>query len=318
MDKPKIIFRADAGTDIGYGHFIRSLALADMLNHDFHCIFATQEPTEYQRSEVLQVCDELIELPADSSRFTQFLELLNGDEIVVLDNYFYDTDYQRAIKNKGCKLVCVDDMHDKHYVADVVINHGLTDPGLFDTEPYTRLCLGLKWALLRKPFLDAKPVAQREKGHYVVSFGGSDWNNLTLQVTNILQESNKVNRISVIIGDKYENPETLQQFPKASVLKNLSAQKIVDLFSQAECAILPSSTIAIEAIACGCPVAAGYYADNQKEFYDVLRACKQITPLGDYMAADFSIPANINITTTDITFKSDIRKRFTDLLKKLC
>ena len=29
-------------------------------------------------------------------------------------------DYQRAIKQKGCRLVCVDDMHDKHYVADVV------------------------------------------------------------------------------------------------------------------------------------------------------------------------------------------------------
>ncbi|MDR1895166.1 MAG: UDP-2,4-diacetamido-2,4,6-trideoxy-beta-L-altropyranose hydrolase, partial [Prevotellaceae bacterium] len=38
--KRKIIFRADAGLNIGYGHFIRSLALADMLKNDFDILFA--------------------------------------------------------------------------------------------------------------------------------------------------------------------------------------------------------------------------------------------------------------------------------------
>ena len=31
----KIYFRADASATIGYGHFIRTLALADMLKDDF-------------------------------------------------------------------------------------------------------------------------------------------------------------------------------------------------------------------------------------------------------------------------------------------
>mgnify|MGYP006872109998 CR=1 FL=1 len=34
----KIYFRADAGAEIGYGHFIRTLALADMLKDDFSCV----------------------------------------------------------------------------------------------------------------------------------------------------------------------------------------------------------------------------------------------------------------------------------------
>lgn len=38
----KIYFRADAGAEIGYGHFIRTLALADMLKDDFSCVFVTQ------------------------------------------------------------------------------------------------------------------------------------------------------------------------------------------------------------------------------------------------------------------------------------
>ena len=117
--KRKILFRADAGAEIGYGHFIRTLALADMLKDDFECVFYTQTPSEYQRKECEKVC-RLVELPADETRFQLFLDVLNVEDIVVLDNYFYTAEYQKAIKGKGCKLVCIDDMHDKHYVADVL------------------------------------------------------------------------------------------------------------------------------------------------------------------------------------------------------
>lgn len=48
----KLFFRADAGIKIGWGHFIRTLALADMLKDVFECTFFTQEPTLYQINEV--------------------------------------------------------------------------------------------------------------------------------------------------------------------------------------------------------------------------------------------------------------------------
>ena len=128
----KIYFRADASATIGYGHFIRTLALADMLKDDFDCTFFTCHPTSYQVSEMEKVCP-FVTLQ-EEAHYDEFLSSLQGDEIVVLDNYFFTTDYQRAIKQKGCRLVCVDDMHDKHYVADVVINHGQTNPALFDVN----------------------------------------------------------------------------------------------------------------------------------------------------------------------------------------
>ena len=43
-------------------------------------------------------------------------------KIVVLDGYHFDTNYQTKIKQKGCKLVCIDDLHDKHFVADIIIH----------------------------------------------------------------------------------------------------------------------------------------------------------------------------------------------------
>ena len=56
MTKRKIYFRADASATIGYGHFIRTLALVDMLKDDFDCIFFTTSPSAYQIEEMGKVC----------------------------------------------------------------------------------------------------------------------------------------------------------------------------------------------------------------------------------------------------------------------
>ena len=108
MTKRKIYFRADASATIGYGHFIRSLALADMLKNDFDCTFFTTSPSPYQIAEMGKVCN-YISLN-EETKFKDFINLLVGDEIVVLDNYFFTTEHQKQIKEKGCKLVCIDDM----------------------------------------------------------------------------------------------------------------------------------------------------------------------------------------------------------------
>lgn len=285
MSKRKIYFRADAGAEIGYGHFIRTLALADMLKEDFECVFVTQAPTEYQKSEVAKVCP-LIALPATDEKFGLFLDMLAGDEIVVLDNYFYDTDYQRQIKAKGCKLVCIDDTHDKHYVADVVINHGLTDPRLFDAENYTKFCLGLEWALLRKPFLQTEVCATRERGHWIIGFGGADIFNLTEKYMAMLQDCPDVLRVTAIVGDAYKYKDRLVRYNKVTVVRNQTAEQMTDLFGRAACAILSASTVTIEALACGCPVVAGYYVDNQKEFYEDMHRKGYITGVGDLITSD--------------------------------
>lgn len=269
MRRRRIIFRADAGPNIGYGHFIRTLALADMLKCDFECMFYTQRPTDYQIREITNIC-EYVPLPTNGSKFPLFIEALTGDEIVVLDNYFYTTYYQTLIKKKGCRLVCIDDMHDKHYVSDVVINFGSNNPLLFDIEPYTQLCLGLEWALLRRPFLQAIPFKNRIKGNIAISFGGVDSSNLTEMHVKRLSISDSIDKITAIVGDGFRFSEDLKLIEKVNVEKNISASRIADLFCKVEFAILSASSICIEAIACGCPVYIGWYTENQREMYNFL------------------------------------------------
>lgn len=279
MDKRLIVFRADAGEQIGYGHFVRTLALADILKEEFECVFVTQTPTDYQKKEVERICP-LIELPSNNSKFSIFREMLSGKELVVLDNYFYSTEYQRKIKNKGCRLVCVDDMHDKHYVADAVINYGLDERQMLDVEPYTKLFVGLDWALIREPFRSSRFMQKREKGHIVISFGGVDRSNFTTKISKIIASSSRVRRITAIVGDAFLFEEELGAVDKIKIERNLTAFQLADLFCRVEFAILSSSTICIEALACKCVVFAGWYTENQKGVYQYLLKERRIIGIG--------------------------------------
>lgn len=275
----KIYFRADASGSIGYGHFIRTLALADILKVDFDCTFFTCHPTPYQVEEMEKVC-QFVSLD-EESHFDDFLTYLTGKEIVVLDNYFFTTDYQRAIKGKGCKLVCVDDMHDKHYVADVVINHALTDTSLFEVEPYTKLAIGNNWALLRKPFFEGE---MRQKPFTInkiaICFGGVDFLNLTKQCIEKILDQSYIVAITAIIGDKYNDTDIVSS-EQVCYKKNLTAKEVALEFESADLAIVSTSGVCLEALACGAIVASGTYMDNQEKIYKNYVQNKLIFPLGN-------------------------------------
>jgi UDP-2,4-diacetamido-2,4,6-trideoxy-beta-L-altropyranose hydrolase len=322
----KILFRADAGYGIGYGHFIRTLALADMLKGDFDCIFYTSEPTPYQVAQMKGVCS-FVALE-EKNKFHQFLDCLKGDEIVVLDNYFFTTDYQRRIKAKGCKLVCIDDLHDKHYLADLIINQAINvSIKAYSCESYTRFAFGLGYSLLRKPFFDAckikeeeHPTKGKEKLDVVVAFGGSDYLDLTSKVITNIVEMDIINRITAIVGDAYSS-EIMIKSPKVHYQKNLSAEDIANLFSISDIAILPASTIMNEALACGITIIGGYFVNNQESDYNAFNMANMIYGAGDFTEANAlsRIKFLLNrISEKDgNTISSVIPFRFIELFKSL-
>jgi UDP-2,4-diacetamido-2,4,6-trideoxy-beta-L-altropyranose hydrolase len=291
MAKRTIIFRADSGPTIGMGHFTRTLALAEMLNEHFYCIFATRQPTEYQVAEIEKICHGRIDLPEDDSHFEQFLTQLKGDEIVVLDNYYFTTEYQQAIKAKGCKLVCIDDIHDKHYVADVVINHAPLNKNLFSTAVYTKVLIGFDYALLRSEFLQELPnreVPKKFKKAFLC-VGGADFNNLTSKILDELIVIEQIEKIIIVVGNAYRHYQNLEKKindysdkKQLYLFKNLNANDLINQMRISDFAIVPCSTVLLEAISQKMPIITGYYVDNQKEIANYLKnEYKNILILGD-------------------------------------
>lgn len=314
----KIYFRADASAQIGYGHFIRTLAIAEMLKDDFDCKFFTISPTEYQVRELEKVCDYCA-LDSDNS-LPDFLKILQGGEIVVLDNYFYTDDYFSSIMQKGCKLVVVEPMPSRHYNVDMLLYGTPLDTFKFTKDKRTKLYYGFEYAFLRKEFRAIKCDQIQRSCDIVVCLGGSDPLKLTNKILTRLLDINYDGNIHVIAGDMVFIDDTIKSY--ISHHKNLTAKQIVELFDSCRLAILSASTITAEALSRGISVIAGYYVDNQINFYNTLNSRHYIYGLGDFrlnsleqLSAD-----TFNAVAEKMVYKFDataIKQRYIEAFKTI-
>lgn len=317
-EKRKIIFRADGGPAIGMGHFIRTLALAEMLKDDFYCVYATQSPTTYQISEIEKVCHERIDLPIDNSHFTFFLNLLKGDEIVVLDNYYFTTEYQKAIKEKGCKLVCIDDLHDKEFYSDLIINHS---PGIkssdYKAQTSTKFALGLDYALLRPLFLEQteQPREVSKNDTVMICFGAADPMNFTRKALKEIVKFKTFKKIIVVTGVAYQALNTLSELTnndkRIEHRHALNQEQMIQTIQESDLAIVPTSGIIFELMAVGTGVITGYYTNNQKEASRKLSNLHLVFYLGN-LQRDFKnkLSTQINkVTVEKIQFMINNQKQ---------
>lgn len=287
--KSKVLIRADASPQIGMGHFIRSLGLAEILKEDFSCTFATIQPTDYQKEEILKYCTDLIELPSDEGHFNKFLQYLSGDEIVLMDNYYFTSEYQAEIRRKGCKVVYIDDFNDRHYACDVLINN---IPGFeenaFKRESYTRLYLGSDYALLRKEFLKTKwRTIPKKENNIFVSFGGSDQNNLSLKIIEYIKRINLDIDINLLIGDAFRYTTTLANFSGVNVYKNIPASHVAKLMAEAEVCIVPASSLLNEVSSIGSKALIGYFTGNQIQPHNYFAEKQLAVGVGNFLKLEF-------------------------------
>ena len=303
MVRKKVFIRADADTQIGFGHFIRCLALADMLSQDFDCTLYTQQPTRYQIDEVEKVCSLRI-LPADNSKFQVFLDALQGEEIVVLDNYFFSSEYQKAIKDKGCLLVCLGS-NDRHYYADALINFTDLPVESFSIEPYTRLCLGLDWTILRKAFYQ-KVRNCSETSSVAICIGGTDQFCYAEKFSASIRKDYPEIDIIIVSTDRIgENRIYDLRHSGFDVRINLNAEQMATVFRETQIALVSASGVAVEALSQGCNVIAGYYVDNQVNIYNTLAKNNYIWAIGNF--ADENVLQHITMSINNIN--KGLRKR---------
>lgn len=274
--KPRVVLRADAGRTIGFGHFVRTVALAAYLRDDFDCVVVSYNPegtpmSDYQRGLVAEAGAKVSESTGVSrgSGDRAFLDLLRPDDIVVLDNYFYSTEYQTEIRRHCRSSVCIDDMHDRHFTADVVMTFCPLTRQDFSLEERTLFFGGIRWSFLREPFLaPAKPrIGIRPNGvrKVVMAMGGADPFRLTDKMIAVTREVVPDAEIEILAGQTVVVDTPADD--SLHIWRQVDAARIARLFDEADFGIFPASTVCVEAFARRLPIVAGHYVDNQEEFY---------------------------------------------------
>lgn len=274
-----LLLRADATTEIGTGHAMRCLALAQAWQDGGGSVIfaaAGMIPAieEKLRSESIQV-ERLTVAPGtrEDLEATAVLAGRHSAEWIVADGYQFSPAYQQGLRGDGRKLLFIDDAGEgSHYFADVVLNQNIHARGesYAKREPHTRLLLGPKFAMLRREFRTrrTKDRAIVPMGRKIlVTMGGSDPANFT-KVALAALEKLKIRdlEVKVVVGSGNLHSHALREQTRSIALNVYllhGVENMAELMAWADVAVAAAGSTVWELCLLGLPALLVDIAANQ-------------------------------------------------------
>lgn len=267
-----LIIRVDGNIDIGTGHFMRCLSLAQYWQKNGGKIYFVMNNPQSLEDKIFSedMClIKLDEVPAsqdDALKVIDVFNKLNGDWLVV-DGYHFKSDYINFIKKNNINLLLFDDEGQlDNYSADIILNQNLHANSINYTsvEEYTKLLLGTNYVLLRKEFLkylDYEKPIKKIATNVLVTLGGSDKNNYSLKVLKAIDciGDDSIN-IIVLLGSKNIHKQSILDFIDESNVNITLLQNIDDMPNKmkwADLAFSSGGTTVWELAFMGVPVIVG-------------------------------------------------------------
>lgn len=246
----KIVFRADASVQIGTGHVMRCLTLADELTRQGHeCFFICREHKGHFGDVITSRGYSLTLLPApidiipkqkssapndyklwlgvpwqeDAKQTLDEISLLKPDWVVV-DHYALDIKWEDTISSAVNKIMVIDDLANRYHACNVLLDQNVLDRTI--VERYKRLVsdectliLGPEYALLSQEYAElAKLLPDRDGviSRVLVFVGGSDPYHLTERYLRALTAPEfKHLFVDVVIGKNHPAPAIVESLVEA-------------------------------------------------------------------------------------------------------
>jgi len=178
-----ILFRCNAGPQIGFGHLTRCRALAYALREQGESCIMVGPDHAYANNEDDHLFDAWIpqmwgSAENDASSLVMLARSYNAKKIV-LDDYRVNEEYQLVLRNEGLKWLQFEARTTQPIWADIVLNASPAakprDYAAVLRNPETQLLLGPQYAVLRPEFTNIKDRGySRQIKKVLVTFGGGD------------------------------------------------------------------------------------------------------------------------------------------------
>lgn len=275
-----LLVRVDASAEIGVGHLMRCLALAQACQDQGGRVgFAMAEGGERFRARLQAEGFQLLSLvtevgSGDDARQTLALASQLGSSWIVVDGYRFDAAYQRAIQAGDVRQLFLDDCgHAENYYADLVLNQNLhADEDLYQKrDPEVELLLGLDYLLLRREFLNVRPTValMREPARRILlTLGGSDRENLTGWLLQALQQlAGHELEVCALVGATNPHRQALEKVVRDSRFPLRLASAVTDmseLYAWADMAVTAGGSTLWELSYMGVPAVTLILAANQE------------------------------------------------------
>ncbi len=208
MTTPITSIRADANPRIGYGHIMRTLAVAKKLVEEnrFNVRFFVAADSDDQIVVDNGFSPHMLQ--GSGIGLEEMLACLNPDDgPILLDSYQVKERDLLHLRQLGYKVAMFDDgKRLEDYPCDLVIDSAPDAKQLpYKSSTDAVFCLGAEYYPLRQEFLDYgqdRTVSDQVK-NILVTFGGSDPTDQTARVLRLLSQVTSEYHITAIVGNGY-------------------------------------------------------------------------------------------------------------------
>lgn len=274
-----MIFRCDASVEIGAGHVVRCLTLAETLaDSGWSCAFASNQEGVVTVPMLTRCGYDTLQLhgPAEGepSEFAQ--QWPDGCDLLVVDHYQWNATFETACRPWARKILAIDDLADRPHDCELLLDQTLgrrSDEYRSLVPSACHLLLGPDYALLRPQFAAARAGAlerRRAQGplqRVLVSFGGSDPQDMTAIALEGLAATGLPVAVDIVLGtdhaeERYPSGSIGAMAAEVSVHRDVS--NMAALMARADLAIGAAGTTAWERCCLGLPSIAIPVATNQE------------------------------------------------------
>lgn len=296
-----VCIRADASVEIGTGHVMRCLTLAEQLRQKGANVFFISREHEGNLNDWIRLEkkftvyslkkeDNWEELSVDMSLYkrwlgsstledaTQTRDFIQQSERIswlIVDHYGIDQEWERFMRPYVDQIMVIDDLANRKHDCDVLLDQNLYEDGERRYKelvpPKCQQVIGPSFALLREEFLNKRQQIRKrteEIKHILIFFGGADLTNETLkalQAVEMLDNSQLI--IDVVVGKSNPNKNKIENYcrERRNIHFYCQVSDMATLMSKADLAIGAGGATTWERACLGLPSIMLAIADNQIE-----------------------------------------------------
>ena len=266
----KILIRADASVQIGTGHVMRCLTLADELRgRGAEVVFVCREfdgnlcgyikekgyivhrlpvsnEQKYNIGGKLKHAAWLgADWKTDARQVEEIIKSLGTTpDWLVVDHYALDERWEGYLRPYCKKIMVIDDLADRPHDCDLLLDQNFYEnlESRYDSlvPPGCRKLLGPKYALLRSEFRKARKNLRKRDGHVkriMIFFGGSDPSNETAKALEAIRMLNRPDiAVDVVVGSTNPNKDKINKLCAAmtNVTYHYQVKNMAQLMADAD------------------------------------------------------------------------------------
>lgn len=270
--KGTILFRCDGSHEIGFGHIVRCIALADELRdkHGSGVVFAVL----YDNKAMEMILNHGYKVETANPREDQFdygdwfncIVKKNHPCALILDiRDDLPSNIVSNLRKKGILVVTIDDPTDRRLLADLAFYPPVPQVEKMDWQGFTgQRFIGWEWVILRREFSHndenlykrIKATKKTKIHNILVTMGGSDPKGMTLKTMEALKVIDGQFEVTIILGPGFAHRDSLNEilgnFPHIHrIFENVL--NIGDIMAEADLAVASFGVTAYELAAMGVP-----------------------------------------------------------------